>query len=235
MGRRSMLLLLAEPDEGVADQAVTGLRGEGIQTEVCGTGAEALLRFGMVSPDVVLLAARLSVVPASTVIQVLRQHVTTPVIMGMGDGDVDEAGKALAAGATACIAHPYRLPELLALVHPIRSSALLPLEVDSGEVLQVGPIRLDPAAFDVQVNGRSVYLSPREFELLEYLMRHTDRFVTNEQIRRAVWGPGGNDTNTITVHVRRLRSKLGDDPQRPTIIRNVRGRGYRITNPDPPT
>jgi two-component system OmpR family response regulator len=223
-----MTVLLAEPDEAVATETVAGLRGEGITIAVCASGAEALLHFGLAAPDVVLLAGRLPVVPASTVVRVLRQRVTTPVIIGIGDADAEEAAKALAAGATACIAHPYRLPELLALLLPVWHDA-----GDSQAVLRAGTIRLDPAAYDVKVAGRPVYLPPREFELLEYLMRRSGQVVTTEQIRRDVWGPGpGSDSNTITVHVRRLRAKLGDTPRNPTIIQTVRGRGYRITKPD---
>jgi DNA-binding response OmpR family regulator len=96
-------------------------------------------------------------------------------------------------------------------------------------VLEFRGIRLDVATHEVTVRDRKVTMPLREFELLHFLLANADHVVSRQQIRDHVWGidyPG--ETNTVVVHVRRLRSRLGDDTSNPHIIKNIRGRGYRL-------
>jgi DNA-binding response OmpR family regulator len=144
----------------------------------------------------------------------------------VGDGDGPAAAEALAAGAAACVAHPYRLRELLPILRAIRPDGV----AEPQPPLEVGGLRLDPAALEVQLNGRLVRMPLRELRLLHLLMLHVDRVVTREQIRDAVWG-GVPGSNTITVHVQRLRQRLGDDQIDPRMILTVRGVGYRLVPP----
>ncbi|MBX6381960.1 MAG: response regulator transcription factor [Microbispora sp.] len=96
-------------------------------------------------------------------------------------------------------------------------------------VLTIGDVELDVTAYQVKVGGRVVHLPLREFELLHYLMRNVDRTVTRERIMRDVWrSTDGMATNTIAVHVKRLRARLGD--MEDTMIQTVRGVGYRMVS-----
>ncbi|MFC9763248.1 winged helix-turn-helix domain-containing protein [Rhodococcus jostii] len=90
-----------------------------------------------------------------------------------------------------------------------------------------GPIRIDVSAFEVHVRDVEVLLTCREFELLIYLIEQRGRVANADQISRAVWGRA-SDTNTVAVHIRRLRTKLGADPDHGQIIRTIRGVGYRL-------
>jgi DNA-binding response OmpR family regulator len=98
--------------------------------------------------------------------------------------------------------------------------------------LQVGGLRLNPAALEAYLYGRPIRLPLREFLLLQMLMINADRVVTRDQIRAQIWSDSKTDvTNTVTVHIQRLRARLGDDPHNPTLIQTVRGIGYRLLPP----
>jgi DNA-binding response OmpR family regulator len=110
-----------------------------------------------------------------------------------------------------------------------------------GPPIVCGALRLDPATLEVHLYGRSIRLPLREYELLRFLMVHADRVLTPEQIYRTVWGrSGGRRSNTLAVHIKRLRVRLGDNQEHPHIIKTVRGVGYRLVSPSrairpPPT
>jgi DNA-binding response OmpR family regulator len=95
-----------------------------------------------------------------------------------------------------------------------------------------GPLALDPSSHEVRMHGVATAPLPlREFQLLHFLMLHAEKVITREQIRVELWGDGARRSNTITVHIRRLRERLGDDPHYPVIIQTVRGVGYRLVPP----
>lgn len=215
------ILLVADPDEDLA-----ALAEHGIAVIRSTDGPDALLRIGSASPDVLLVSARLPGIDAATFIQALRRRaLTMPIILGAGPDDADVVMRALAAGATACVAKPYRMQELLPLLHTTRSETSPP-------PLRVGDIELDPIAHVVRVAGVPVHVPLREFELLHFLMANTGRVVTRLEIARHVWHSDVAPLhNTIAVHVKRLRNRVGDDQKNPAIICTVRGVGYRITAP----
>jgi DNA-binding response OmpR family regulator len=98
--------------------------------------------------------------------------------------------------------------------------------------LRAGALRLHPAALEAELHGRRITLPPREFRLLHLLMSHAGQVVTRDRIRESVWGAGERDaSNTITVHVQRLRARLGDPSHDPAIIQTVRRLGYRLVAP----
>ncbi|WP_395108282.1 response regulator transcription factor [Actinomadura sp. SCN-SB] len=223
------LLLVADPDEKLGRELVLALSGRGVEVTVSTDGAEALLRTGALHPDIVLIAAGIPSVDPVTFVRAVRQSLPTPVILGVGADDAAEAMKALAAGATVCVARPYRLPELLPLIQGIQAGAVIsPDSGSTGPILTCGPIELDPSAHIVRVHGRPVHLPLREFELLHYMMINADRVISRQQIQNHVWKSEKVITNTISVHIRRLREKLGDDQENPKIILTVRGVGYRL-------
>jgi DNA-binding response OmpR family regulator len=220
------LLLMAEPDVAHAAEVADELQSHQVRTLVCADGAEALLIAGAESPDAVLATASLPTIGGAALVRALTARTGIPVVLGIGDDDGPAAAEALRAGATACVAHPYRLKELLPILRAIRPESL----AHPGPVLELGALRLDPASLQVHLHGKPVRLPLRELRLLQLLMAHADRVVTREQIRDAVWG-GVPGSNTITVHVQRLRHRLGDDQHNPSMILTVRGVGYRLVPP----
>lgn len=220
--RTRPVLLIADPDQEVVQDVASALEREGVAVTGAPDGAQGLLQAGALQPDVVLVSATLTVIDPVDFVRAVRLSRTVPVLLGVDEGHAEQAVQALAAGAAACVARPYRVPELLPFIQ-----ASSP---ESRKVLAVGGVELDVQAYQVRVDGRVVHLPLREFELLQYLMRNADRTVTREQIMRHVWqAASGTSTNTIAVHVKRLRARLGDHED--TLIQTVRGVGYRLVTP----
>ncbi|WP_405086889.1 response regulator transcription factor [Microbispora sp. NBC_01389] len=223
--RTAPMLLVADPDAGLVRQLSAAMQAEGVDVTGVPDGAQALLQAGALRPDAVLICASLPIVGPVDFVRAVRLARTVPVLLGIDlGGDAGQALRALEAGATACVARPYRVPELLPLVQ-----AAFRQQDNHRTVLTIGDVELDVTAYQVKVGGRVVHLPLREFELLHYLMRNADRTVTREQIMRNVWhSTDGMSTNTIAVHVKRLRARLGDVED--TMIQTVRGVGYRLVS-----
>ncbi|MBG0832118.1 response regulator transcription factor [Planomonospora sp. ID67723] len=220
--RTAPILLVADPEPALVDELTVILGKEGVEVTGVADGAQALLQAGALRPDVVLVSASLPVIGAVEFIRAVRLTRAVPVLLGVGEGHAEQAVQALAAGATACVARPYRVPELLPLVQ-----AAIVGDPGVRRTLVVGNVELDVNAYQVKVDGRIVHLPLREFELLHYLMRNAQRTVTREQIMRHVWNSTDTtSTNTIAVHVKRLRARLGDTDDQ--LIQTVRGVGYRL-------
>jgi DNA-binding response OmpR family regulator len=226
----AFLLLVADPDTGASTALAGDLGAHQVRAILCADGADALLLAGSERPDAVLAAAKLPTIDGATLVRTLASRTGIPVVIGIGDGDGPAAAVALAAGAAACVAHPYRLRELLPILRAIRPDSLPPLAPPPEPPLNVGVLRLDPASLEVHLRGRTIRMPLRELRLLQLLMANAGRVVTRDQIRRSVWN-GMPGSNTITVHVQRLRHRLGDDHQDPTLILTVRGVGYRLIPP----
>ncbi|MFG3441617.1 response regulator transcription factor [Nonomuraea sp. NPDC047897] len=220
------VLLVADPDTTGVRELTDALGREGVEVTGVADGAQALLQAGALQPDVVLVSATIPLVGPVDFVRALRASRTMPVLLGVGEGHAELAVQALSAGATACVARPYRVHELLPLVQAAASG-----EPGAGRPLVIGNVELDIGAYQVRVGGETVHLPLREFELLLYLMRNIDRTVTREQIMRHVWHSSADTvaTNTIAVHVKRLRARLGDTDD--TMIQTVRGVGYRLVTP----
>ena len=226
--RSRFLLVIADPDPNVADELASELARHHVDVEVCIGAADALVAAGTMRPDAVLVAAEPGDLTGAAMVQVLAKRTTIPVVVGIGDGQGEQAGAALSSGATACIARPYRLNELIPIMESIRPDRIGLLEPP----IDCGGLRLDPATLEVSLHGRSIRLPMREYELLRFLMVHADRVLTSDQIYSTLWGQrGGHRSNTLAVHIRRLRARLGDNQEHPRIIQTIRGVGYRLIPP----
>ncbi|MCG5221041.1 response regulator transcription factor [Streptosporangium sp. KLBMP 9127] len=223
--RTAPVLLVADPDTALVERLAAALEREGVEVAGAADGAQALIQAGALRPDLVLVSATLPVIGAVDFVRAVRLSRAVPVLLGVGEGDAEQVVQALAAGAAACVARPYRVPELLPMVQ-----AAFTGDAGARRLLVVGAVELDVHAYQVRVLGRGVHLPLREFELLHYLMRNADRTVTREQIMRHVWNSTeSTSTNTIAVHVKRLRARLGDNDDQ--LIQTVRGVGYRLVTP----
>jgi DNA-binding response OmpR family regulator len=224
--RTQLLLLVVEPEAAEASLLKTAF-DKHFSVVLAETAADALLSAGEFHPDVVLAAAQLDDISSERLVSTLRRHRPLSIIIGMGPDDGPVAEAAMRAGATVCVPRPYEITELEPLVRSLRPTRTLlaPLEC--------GPLRLDPESQRVFLHDRAIDLPLQEFHLLHLLMSHRNRVLTRDQIRKQLW-PGLPDerSNTLTVHVRRLRLRLGDDPWHPKLIATVRGKGYRFTVPE---
>ncbi|CAN5362862.1 MtrAB system response regulator MtrA [soil metagenome] len=223
-------VLVADPDPDACQALVDLCTATAATLITCSDGAESLFLIGRSNPDLTVLSARLPVITAPEVIAAVRRHSAMPIAVGIGLGEADHAAPAVAAGATDILGRPYRRAELQLLLNPFLVRARLRRDLQA--VITLGQLELDSLAYEVRAWDRPVKLTLREFELLRFLMRHADRVVTQEEIRRDVWRARGEDAsaNTIAVHIRRIRARIGSA----ALLINVRGVGYRLTPaPDP--
>ncbi|ADP78455.1 two component transcriptional regulator, winged helix family [Pseudofrankia inefficax] len=239
-------------DAEVDDTLVAAFAARGAEVRVVGDGALALLEAGRLAPSVVLVGANLPVVDGIGVVRALRAmrgRGEVTILLGLGPDDLAQAADGLEAGASACVAKPYLVAEVLALAGlPADGLATTPgasalggprlaarpggsgTEADP-EVLRVGAVSLDIGAHQVRVDGVPVAVPPREFRLLRVLLERAGRVVPRESLLELVWGTSQMDSNTLAVHVRRLRRRLGDTAETPWSIESVRGVGYRYRIP----
>ncbi|GAB3723094.1 winged helix-turn-helix transcriptional regulator [Nocardiopsis nanhaiensis] len=224
-------VLLVEPESEQSHQLVLSLSGHDVDITVCVDGAEALLRVGLMRPDTLLTSAAPSEVDLETLVRVTRRATDIPILIGVGPGDSQRAMRALSAGATACVNRPYRIPELAALLRgslpgPDGTPAVVP---GAPSALRSGDLELDALGHRLFVDGQPVDLALREFGIMDFLLRHSGRVVSREELWTEVWRkPLPPVNNTIAVHIRRLRHKLGDSEANPRFIHTVRGIGYRL-------
>lgn len=228
--RPEFLLVITEPDQDLAVELAAELQRHRVDTEVCASGADALLAAGSMRPDAVLVAAEhRGGLTTTEIVQVLSRRAGIPVVVGVGESDGVEAAAALAAGAWACIARPWRVPELIPILRAIRPDTVANLDPP----MECGVLLLDPVAMEVRLRGKPITMPLKEYQVLRYLMNHVGRVVTREQIYQSVWGETDEEaaSNTLTVHIKRLRKRLGDDLKNPHIILTVRPIGYRLVPP----
>ncbi|WP_199545815.1 response regulator transcription factor [Streptomyces sp. N35] len=216
-GPRPPDLLPPAPAPGPPAAAPARFEAAGVATVVCHDGAEALLQAGARRPRALLLGAPLPVVDCARVTTLVARLHPVPVVVAAGADGAAEATDALAAGAVAYVARPYRTEEIIPLLAFGRAPA----------PLVVGDIELDPVGFHVHVRGNQLRLPVREFMVLRYLMEHVGRVVPRAELTRALWGTDTLDSNTLTVHVRRVRNKLQEAGGSCTIDA-IRGMGYRL-------
>ena len=236
-GSPVVLLVDADPEAARTVQAQLGHRG--IRTVVVPDAAEALMAIGVHPPDLVLLGPAEPVISGPSFLRVLRRRHQVPVIGGIGsDGGSGRSGGSdpaalLAAGATACVSWPFKVEDLLHLL-PVHLGRALPPAADEvggrgQQTVTAGDITVDLAGHDVHVAGERVRLPRREFELLVLLTRNAERVVAKDEILQTLWGPrGAGGSNSLAVHIRRLRQHLGDDVTTPRRIITLRGIGYRL-------
>ncbi len=223
-------VLVVEDEESFIEALVVGLKREGFLVKVARDGAEAVAIFDAVRPDLVLLDVMLPRLSGIDVCRQLRSRSRVPIIMVTAKGSEIDTVVGLEVGADDYVTKPYRLRELVARMRAVLRRAPPGDEVPAGgDVLEVGDVRLDPERHEVSVRAVPVSLPLKEFELLELLLANAGRVLTRETLIDRVWGPHYvGDTKTLDVHVKRLRSKIEDDPSNPRRITTIRGLGYKF-------
>ena len=223
-------VLVVEDEESFIEALVIGLKREGFLVRVARDGVEAVEAFASMRPDLVLLDVMLPRLSGIDVCRELRSRSRVPIIMVTAKGGEIDTVVGLEVGADDYVTKPYRLRELVARMRAVlRRSPPLDDSAGAGDILEVGDVRLDPERHEVYVRNLPVSLPLKEFELLELLLANAGRVLTRETLIDRVWGPHYvGDTKTLDVHVKRLRSKIEDDPSNPRRITTIRGLGYKF-------
>ena len=220
-----MKLLVVEDDRTVGQYVKRGLAEAGYQVDLVGDGAEGLQLASDGHYDVLVLDLRLPSMDGREVLRTLRDRGNpVPVLVLTAQDSVDFKVQALRMGADDYVTKPFALEELLARVEALsrRPKAIAP------PVLRVADLALDTGSREVVRAGRSIELTPKEYAVLEYLMRHQGRVMPRTLITEYAWDyhfdPG---TNIVDVVITRLRKKI-DHGREPKLIHTVRGVGYVV-------
>jgi two-component system, OmpR family, response regulator len=225
-----MRVLIIEDDRAAAQYLAKGLRESGHSAEVAEDGRDGLLRAAVEPYDVLIVDRMLPNLDGLSLVQHLRKtgH-ATPVLFLSALGEVDDRVRGLRAGGDDYLAKPYAFSELLARIENLgrrrdhRAAATR---------LKVADLELDLLSRKASRAGQAIDLQPREFQLLETLMRHAGQVMTRTMLLEQVWNYHFDpQTNVIDVHISRLRQKI-DRGFEPPLIHTVRGAGYCVREPE---
>ncbi|HMS12672.1 MAG TPA: response regulator transcription factor [Microthrixaceae bacterium] len=229
------VILLVEDEPSYVEALEVGLKREGFVVEVARDGVEALARFDIVQPDLVLLDVMLPGISGIDVCRELRTRSSVPIIMVTAKSTEIDTVVGLEVGADDYVTKPYRLRELVARVRAVlrrRGTDAAEAAGAPGDVVEVADVRIDVDSREVTVRSELIALPLKEYELLLVLMENAGRVLTRSQLIARVWGYDYvGDMKTLDVHVKRLRAKVETEPAHPTRIVTVRGVGYKFAVP----
>ncbi len=223
-------VLIVDDEPTIVEVVGRYMERAGYEAHGAKDGPEALRLAALHRPDLVVLDLML---PGIDGIEVMRRLHEAPgertaVIMLTARGEESDRLIGLRQGADDYVVKPFSPAELVARVDAVLRRVAPPAEAEP-DPIEHGPLRIDPAGRTVTLSGEELTLTQREFDLLAFFAMHPGRVYSRDQLMEAVWQyPFFTDTSTVTVHVRRLRAKLGDDPADPRFIETVWGVGYRL-------
>ena len=221
-------ILVVEDEASFSEALVFLLQKEGFEVTVADDGSRAVAEFDRTGADLVLLDLMLPGLSGTEVCRQIRTRSSVPIIMLTAkDSEIDKV-VGLELGADDYVTKPYSSRELIARIRAVlRRQSDFDDPEDS--VLNVAGVRLDVERHEVSVDGERIQLPLKEFELLEILLRNAGRVLTRMQLIDRVWGSDYvGDTKTLDVHVKRLRSKIEQDPANPIHLITLRGLGYKF-------
>lgn len=223
-------LLIVEDDDTIRTALSRALseRGHAVASET--TASAALSAIESAEPDLVLLDLGLPDFDGQRMLQMLRAVSTVPVIVATARDDDRALVTALDAGADDYVIKPFTAAEIDARVR-----AVLRRTTSEGppEPVEIGDLRIDPAARSVELQGTAVELTPKEFDLLWYLAERRGQVVSKRELLTEVWRQSFSTADkTVDVHLSWLRRKLGESGTHPRYVHTVRGAGVRLVDPD---
>jgi two-component system response regulator MtrA len=221
-------VLVVDDDPALAEMLGIVLRGEGYETAFVANGDQAVGAFRREKPDVVLLDLMLPGTDGIEVCRQIRAESGVPIIMLTAKGDTTDVVLGLESGADDYVVKPFKPKELVARVR----ARLRSHEGGEPELLTIGPaddaVTIDVPGHSVTRAGKTISLTPLEFDLLLALARRPKTVFTRDVLLEQVWGyRHAADTRLVNVHVQRLRAKVERDPEHPTVVCTVRGIGYK--------
>ena len=226
-----MTRVLVVDDEAPIRRAMAAnLRARGYDVDLAETGEEALQLAARHHPDVVLLDLGLPGIDGLAVIDGLRGWSHVPIVVLSARGSESDKVAALDAGADDYVSKPFGMDEVLARLRAVVRRAAI---ADEASVITTDDFTIDLGTKQVlDAAGEPVRLTPTEWLLLEMLVRHRGKLVTQRQLLQDVWGPGSTDGGSLRVHFAHLRRKLEPDRAHPRYVITEAGMGYRFVAPD---
>lgn len=230
-------ILVVEDEVSLQETLAYNLKKQGYEVETVGDGLAALAKARLAHPDLIVLDIMLPGLDGFEVARILRQEMTTPVLMLTARDDEIDRVVGLEVGADDYMTKPFSMRELVARIKAmLRRVRLVREEVtaagtafSASQNFKYSDLVIDVNRREVTRNGQVLALKPKEFELLHFLAQHRGQVLTREFILERVWGwEYIGDSRTVDVHVRWLREKIESNPASPVRIITVRGAGYRF-------
>ncbi|ABY22434.1 two-component response regulator [Renibacterium salmoninarum ATCC 33209] len=222
-------ILLVEDEELIAQVVRDYLVKAGYQVELANDGFTALHLASASNPDLIILDRMLPGLDGAEVCRRIRQTMSMPIILLTALGTEDDRILGLEMGADDYVTKPVSPRELVLRVNSVLRRSVK--EFTPEPVVELAGFVLNPASRVVSLNGVDLALTAREFDLLAFFLRRPNQVFSREDLIRAVWGWDFGDLSTVTVHVRRLREKIEQNPTQPLLLHTVRGLGYRFDVP----
>jgi two-component system response regulator MprA len=216
-------ILVVDDDPSIRSVVGRGLRFEGYDVQLAADGQEALRSARVAPPDVVVLDVMLPGMDGLEVCRRLRRGTSAPILMLTARDAVADRIAGLDSGADDYLVKPFDFDELLARIRAM----LRRVSPQAEEVLTFADLRLDTGTHEAFRHHRRVDLTTREFHLLVLFLRHPRQVLTREQIRERIWEHADVDSNTIEVHIARLRDKLEAGGEE-RLLQTIRGAGYAL-------
>jgi DNA-binding response OmpR family regulator len=221
-------VLVVDDEPMVRDVLARYLKRSGFEVDSASDGELALAAFDAHRPDLVLLDLMLPRVDGFEVFRRIRARSQSPVIMITARGQTTDRIVGLEVGADDYISKPFSPAEVVARVRSVLRRSAGPAASDNTTV-EVDGLELDPRSHRARVDGEAVELTPKEFDLLLFLASNPGTVFSRARLLDEVWDMAfDGEPSTVTVHIRRLREKIEDDPSRPQRIVTVWGLGYRF-------
>lgn len=227
-------ILVVDDEPTLRNVLQYNLTKETHQVRTAGDGEEAIDQAREYEPDLILLDVMLPKLDGFEVCKAIRRESNVPILMLTAkDSEIDKV-VGLEIGADDYITKPFSMRELVARVKAmIRRSEMLKGEMDAGRAektrFAVRGLTVDLLQHRVMLDGRTINMKPKEFELLAFMLRHPGQVFSRDQLLDQVWGyEFGGDTRTVDVHIRWLREKIEEKPSKPNYLETVRGVGYRL-------
>ncbi|PKN87032.1 MAG: DNA-binding response regulator [Chloroflexi bacterium HGW-Chloroflexi-8] len=231
------VILVVEDEVSLQETLVYNLKKQGYEAEAVGDGPSAIETARRLKPDLILLDIMLPGMDGFEVCRILRNEISTPVLMLTARDDEIDRVVGLEVGADDYLTKPFSMRELIARVKAmLRRVRIIRDELNASQIesvdkliLDFGNLRIDVGRREVKIDQKIVNLKPKEYELLFYFAKHKNQVLSRDQILESVWGwDYVGDSRTVDVHVRWIREKIEIEPANPRRIITVRGAGYRF-------
>lgn len=220
-------ILIVEDEAQIRKFLRISLEAHGYEILEARLGADGKELCASQSPDLVILDLGLPDIDGQDLIRQLREWTRVPIVVLSVRASESDKVDALDAGANDYVTKPFGIRELMARIRVVMRADEKPSSVNA--VFESNGLHVDLSRHEVQVDGRLIHLSKKEFELLRLLVTAPGQVLTHQQILREIWGPSHeHETHYLRVLVGQLRSKLHDEPSRPRFVVTVQGVGYRL-------
>ncbi|MER3475112.1 MAG: DNA-binding response regulator [Armatimonadota bacterium] len=223
-----MKILVVDDEQPLLDALQYALQREGFEVITATDSEEALQTFNEQNPDLVILDVMLPTRSGFEVCQILRRRSNVPIIMLTAKGTEGDRVVGLEIGADDYVTKPFSMRELMARIKSVLRRASSPAS-PAGPILKAGDLTLDVNRHEARLGNTVLNLSPKEFELLRFLIEHPGQVFSRQTLLDRVWGEEKYiEERTVDVHIHWLREKIEPDPRKPKYLLTVRGVGYKF-------